>query len=134
MSTSRPLTPQALLRELESLTHDARLRRMVEVGRQAARDRAAAAILAALEGGGFYERLLALHAAHGTRDAAVPMRFLAGPSRALRRRALELLALLGDDKQLRTALHASRGRDRLALLKHLRRRRRWKPLDAFLND
>ncbi|HEX5273016.1 MAG TPA: hypothetical protein VFW33_21110, partial [Gemmataceae bacterium] len=134
MSSPRPLTEQVLLRELESLAHDARMRRMVEVGRQSVRDRAAAATLTALEAGGFYERLLALQAAHGSRDAAVSVRLLAGPSRLLRGRAHQVLALLGDDKQLRTALRASRGCDRLSLLKRLLRRGRWKPIDAFLSD
>jgi hypothetical protein len=134
MSPAPVFTAPSLLRELEPLTHDARLRRMVEVGRQAGRDPAAAATLAALEAGGFYERLLALHACHGSRDAAVAVRMIAGPSRLLRRRALKLLALLGSDRQLAAALRGLRGDDRVALLGHLRKRERRKPLDAFLDD
>jgi hypothetical protein len=128
------LKPQALLQELEALPHDARMRRMVEVGRLAARDRAAAATLAALEQGGFYEHFLALQACHGTRDAAPALRLLAGPSRSLRGRAARLLALLGTDEQVSAALRAAVPPLRLRLLHHLRRRKRTAPVDVFLRE
>lgn len=53
------MTPDELLQQLEPLTHDARMRRMVEIGRLATRDTSVAATLNALENGGFYERWLA---------------------------------------------------------------------------
>src|SRR5262249_50235922 len=56
----RPMTPSALLRDFESLSHDARMRRMVEIGRRSVRDATLLATLAALARGDFGERLLAL--------------------------------------------------------------------------
>ena len=48
-----PMTPDELLRELEPLTHDARMRRIVEVGRRAATDARVATTMATLELGGW---------------------------------------------------------------------------------
>ncbi len=69
-----------LLHELEPLTHDARIRRMVELGRAAAaHDPAVAATLEALSRGGVHERMLALHACHGSRDGAHAVRAASDP-------------------------------------------------------
>ena len=57
-----------LLRDLDASNHDARMRRMVEVGKLAASDASVAKTLAGLAEGGFYERLLALQSCHGSRD------------------------------------------------------------------
>ena len=95
------MTPETLLRELDTLSHDRRMRRMEEVGKQAARDPEAAATLAALEQGDFYQRLLSLQACYGSRDGERVLRALAGVSRALRRRGVRLLALCGRDEQVR---------------------------------
>ena len=51
-----------LLQEFETLTHDARVQRMVALGRRARDDASVAAALASLERGDFYERWLALQA------------------------------------------------------------------------
>lgn len=79
------------MKELEPLTHDARMRRMLEVGRQAAQDAVVAAALTALEQGGFYERWLALQSCFGSRDGAHALRALVDPSRSIRGLALLLL-------------------------------------------
>ena len=72
------MTPGSLLRELDTLSHDQRMRRMAEVGKQAARDPKAAATLAALEQGDLYQRLLSLQACYGSRDGECVLRALAG--------------------------------------------------------
>src|SRR5262249_9292309 len=91
------------------------------------------ALLAGLEQGGFYERLLALQACYGSRDGAVAVRALEAPSRILRGRALRAVALFADDEQVRGALQAARPGQRPPLLPPLARRRRWGPIDAFLD-
>jgi hypothetical protein len=128
------MTPAQLLDELETISHDARMRRMVEFGRAARHDAETSAALAELERGSFYHRLLALQACHGTRDAGHALRALADPSRALRGRAVQLVARLGDEGQVRQALHRVSARQRLALLAQLRRGGRLAPIDAFLDD
>src|SRR5204862_533238 len=82
-----------LLHELEPLTHDARIRRMVELGRAATHDQAVAATLEALGRGGTFERMLALHACHGSHDGAIAARAASDPSRLIRRRSLRRIAL-----------------------------------------
>ena len=123
-----------LLRDLEPLTHDDRVRRLIAIGRSAAGgDARSAAILAELAAGGVYERLLALHACQGRGDGDLPARLAgADPSRLIRRMALPLVARLADDDAALAALLASSPADRLALLRQLRRRGRTAPADALL--
>jgi hypothetical protein len=92
MTTAQPL------QDLEALPHQARVRRVVQVGQAAARGESTAlAALADLETGGWYERSLASAACRGRQDAAPASRLLKEPSRALRRAALALVARFGDD-------------------------------------
>ena len=79
-----------LLRELESVTHIARMRRMVEVGRAAKTDARMAQVIAELERGGFYERMLALQSCYGSGDGELAVRALGDPSRTLQGRAVGL--------------------------------------------
>jgi hypothetical protein len=71
-----------LLQELAGLTHNERVQRMIALGRRA-RGNGAAAVLASLQDGGFYERWLALLACYGRpRRGPCPARAgrpLAGP-------------------------------------------------------
>lgn len=128
------MTPAQLLRELEPLTHCARVRRMVEVGRLARGDASAAATLAALEQGGFYERWLSLQACHGSRDAARVLRALTDPSRAIRGRARRLVPVVCDDAQAESALErVSSLPERRRLVARLFASRRRAPIDSLLD-
>ncbi len=127
------MTPDELLQQLEPLTHDARIRQMVEIGRLATRDNSVAATLNALEKGGFYERWLALQSCYGSRNGARALRAFADPSRVIRSLAQRLLPLIGDDAQVQAALDAATFKQRRALLKRLLKRCR-RPIDAFLNS
>jgi len=98
------MTPNGLLRSLAGLTHDARMRRMVEVGRLAAVDGSVAATLAALEQQGFYERSLALQSCYGSRDGAHVVRAMSDPSSSIRALASQLLPMACDDTQVEEAL------------------------------
>lgn len=118
------MTLKTLLRELETLPHPARMKRMVEVGREAGSDLQTQAALDELERGGFYERRLALQSCFGSRDGARAMRALHDPSRLVRGLALKLAALLGESGALQTVLLSATYPMRRALLKMLVRRRR----------
>ena len=52
---------------------------LVEVGREARKNKQTAAVLAELEQGGWYERLLSVQACHGSRDAERVLRGLSLP-------------------------------------------------------
>jgi hypothetical protein len=127
------MTPAELLRELEGVPHDARMRRMVEVGRRAREEPGVAAVLADLERGGFYERSLALQSCFGSRDGAHVLRALADPSRLLRGLAITLVPVVCDDAQAQAALETASPGSRLALLRRLYKRKRTTPVDRFLD-
>ena len=71
----RPAT--ALLHELDRLSHDGRMRRMVEIGRASAPD--TAALLQDLAGGDVCERRLALQAVFGSQDGRAARHGAGGP-------------------------------------------------------
>ncbi|HTU89865.1 MAG TPA: hypothetical protein VMF69_07200 [Gemmataceae bacterium] len=123
-----------LLNKLESLTHDARVRRMVELGQEAGTNPQTAELLAVLEKGGFFERLLALQSCYGSKDGGHALRALKDPSRTIQVHALKLIALFANDAQVHNALQDSRADLRLPLLYLLRRRHRLAPIDAFLDN
>jgi hypothetical protein len=112
-----------LLRSLEPLAHDARVRRMVELGRQARSDNRTASLIACLEQGDWYARSLALYSCYGSADGAHALRALADPSQGLRSLALRLVALVCDDVQAQQTLVALPARAQEVLLKRLSARR-----------
>lgn len=128
------MKPNRLLKELESLPYDARVRRMIELGRAAKSDAAVAAVITLFERGGFYERNLALHSCYGSGAGAQVLRALADPSQAIRGAALKLAALVCDDAQVSAALVALAPDQQRRLLKLLAMRRRYAPIDAFLAE
>jgi hypothetical protein len=126
------MNPSRLLRELESLPYDARVRRMVELGRLEKSDVSVAETLTLFERGGFYERWMALNSCYGSRDGTRVLRALADPSQAIRGAALKLAALVCDDAQVSAALVSVSPDQQSELLKLLAKRRRHAPIDAFL--
>lgn len=84
-----------LLKELESLPHSRRVRRMVELGKLGD------PVIDELEKGDFYRRGLALHSCYGSRDRARIARFLQkDPSARLRGLARRLTAHFGTDEEV----------------------------------
>ena len=124
------MTAKQLLRELETLPHTARIRRMVELGRKAAHDPKLATLLTTLEQGGFYERFLALHACFGNRDGAHVLHALTDPSRIIRGLAIQLAPLTCNEEQLRQALQTIPRDGRRALLWKLHHQ----GYDALIDD
>ncbi|MBC8159854.1 MAG: hypothetical protein H7Z42_01430, partial [Roseiflexaceae bacterium] len=121
-----------LLRELAALTHDRRVQRMIELGRQSRTAPAAVALRARLEQGGPYERLLALHMCYGSGDGSHALRAITDPSRGIRSVAIQLVAIVCDDAQARAALALLHPRHQRKLLTLLAKRRRTDPIDAWL--
>ncbi len=90
--------------EWEALSHPARVRKAVEVGRQSRSDATVTWLLRDWRTGGFTQRLLATFACHGSRDSAALLALTADPSRAIARVALSVLCDVGDDNSLLAAL------------------------------
>ncbi|MEZ0362231.1 HEAT repeat domain-containing protein [Mycobacterium sp. pUA109] len=122
-----------LLETLEPLNHDERMRRMVELGREATSSPHAAGLIAALSAGGFFERLLALHSCYGSKDGSQALAALHDPSRTISGRAVKLVAAYSDDEPIIEVLQGLRADLRLALLRGLRRRGRLTVIDGFLD-
>lgn len=125
----------ALLADLEPLTHSARIRRMIELGRASARgDEEPRAVLAELRSSPeAYCRLLALYAANGALDGAAALASVSDPSRLIRRTAARFASILCTDAQLAEALaRIIERRTVRRLLGALARRKRVAPIDAFL--
>lgn len=129
------MNADALLADLEPLTHNARVRRMIDIGRAAARgDQEPRALLAELKASpDAYARLLALHAANGARDGAAIVDAVTDTSRVVRRTAARLVAIVCTDAQVAEALsRIIERRTARRLIGTLARRKRVAPIDAFL--
>jgi hypothetical protein len=113
----------ALPAEWEALSHSARVRRAVELGRRSRTDARAAQQLRDWRGGGFTQRSLATVACHGSRDEAALGALIADPSRTIARLALSVLCDVGGDDALLAALRALPPRRAAKALFWLRRAR-----------
>lgn len=131
---SQDATADALLVELEKLSHADRVRRMVELGHRASTgDSMATATLQALSiRTGFYERFLVVESCYGSRNGAQVLQALSDPSRILRRLALRLVPIVCTDEQVLAALEGASRKIQAVLLLGISRRRRSSVTDAFL--
>ncbi len=109
--------------DLEGLSHSARVRKAVELGRQARSDPDAARLLVGWQTGGFTHRLLATMACHGSRDVAALVALCGDPSRTIASLALASLTRVGDDASLVAVLRTLPARRLARTLSRLRRRR-----------
>lgn len=126
------MTPAQLLQECETLSYMLRIRRMVELGRQAGSDASIRETLGALAQGDAYQRCLAVHACHGSRDAAQALRALSDPSRSVRGLALTLAPMLCSDAEILAILDTLPPDLKIALISLLSKKRRQALLDAYI--
>lgn len=113
---------EELLQAVEMLFYTDRILSMISLGRQ--RDEKSSALIAELERGDFYERLLALHSCAGSRDLAHVVRALADPSRHIRKLAMRLFPLDGSAQEVRLALANAPGHMQMPLLQRVRKHSR----------
>jgi hypothetical protein len=120
--------------QLEPLTYQDRVRRMIELGRQSKTDAQANDVLDALEKGDFSDRILALHSCYGSYDGARALCAFGNVSQGVRSLAITLLVLVASDTQVQVALNNATFKQRRYLLKRLLRRRRQSCIDTFINQ
>lgn len=125
---------EAFLAEVEGLTHNARQRRMVDLGQAAAKgDEAAKALLRGLvASNSAYARALAVTSIFGSKDSELALTMIADRSRLVRSRAARVIVHVGTDEQCAKALArcvTTKARTKLAIA--LRRKKRLAPIDAF---
>lgn len=135
------MTPEKLLIELEHLPHSQRVKRMIQLGRDAvggaegrAPDKSTATLLKSLEQRGSYERRMALYACMGSRDGGCVEAAIAHPSAIVRSLAGHLVPIICDDPTALRLLHSVDRKRRFHLIRGLRKRGRRIPVDAFLDD
>lgn len=127
------MAADAFLAELEGLTHAARQKRMVDLGRASLTDGEAKALVASLVASeDAYARALAAASLYGSRDGALAVSLMNDPSRIVRTRAARTVPVLCDDAQAALALaRATTARARMKLAVALRRKKRVAAIDAF---
>lgn len=128
------MTSQQLKQQLELLTYRNRVRRMVELGRQASTDATVRGILDSLEQGDFYERLLALNSCYGSYDGTKIMRAVSDSSYLIRSKAIQMLVPLVDDTQVQIALNTVTLKECRYVLKQLLKWHRRSCIDTFINQ
>ncbi|KJH72262.1 HEAT repeat domain-containing protein [Aliterella atlantica] len=126
------MTPTTLLQSLETLTHKARMRQMVEIGRRSRQEQNLADTLNQLACGNFYERYLALQSCYGSQNIELILQGISDRSRQLRSLATRLIILFGDDAQLLSSLQAAPIKQRYFILKLSLKQRRYKVIDRYL--
>jgi hypothetical protein len=126
------MTPEQLKKQLEPLTHQYRVRRMVKLGTSTKTDAQVNQILDTLEKGDFSDRLMVLQSCYGSYDASRVIRALTDSSRGVRSLAMRLLPLVANDTELQTALNTVTFKQRRNLLRKLLKRHRRSCIDTFL--
>ncbi|MCY1020021.1 hypothetical protein [Pyxidicoccus sp. MSG2] len=120
--------------ELSATHHDARIRRMVELGRRAPTDPDASTALEGLARGDAYERRLALAAQFTRRDGAHVLHATSDASGRIRALAFRLVPLACDDAQALEALKMAYAMRREgSILKGLVRQERQGVIDVYLD-
>jgi hypothetical protein len=128
-----------LILSLETLTHSERVRRMVEYGKLSKTDTAIQDLLQRLHAGSLYEQALSLESCYGSRDIAHAVTLLASPSQYLRKRAVNMIVLLGSDDDVVQALRAVPADLQVRTVRRMRnrvsqRRRRYQAIEMFLES
>ncbi|WP_272459522.1 HEAT repeat domain-containing protein [Polyangium jinanense] len=129
------MTKATLLAEIEPLTNNGRIGRVIDVGRKAAQgDADARRTLAELHGSPeIYERVLALWSVFRSREGTWILEGLSDASRTVRRRASRMVAVFCDDTQAARALDTIVEKRILCrTIAALVRKRRTAVVDTFL--
>ena len=115
---------RSLLEELDQLTNSERVARMVRLGAKSRHDENMEALLGHLASRSPYEQLLCLESCHGSRNLTFAEQIASSsPSKHLKKRAINLVALYGSDEALLRALEAVPPYLQVATLHRLRHAR-----------
>ncbi|VEP18984.1 conserved hypothetical protein [Hyella patelloides LEGE 07179] len=121
-----------LINSLENLTHSDRILQVIELGKQAKTDPNAATIIDELQAGNHYERMLAMHSCYGSYDGERVLTAIRDSSRSVRKKAVNLISVVGSDTQVLSALEISGYKQRRQLFIFLKKRNRQQVIDSFI--
>jgi cellulose synthase operon protein C len=126
-------TLETLLQELDATPYTQRIQRMIELGRLSKEQPHLAELISQLWRGGSYERRLALYSCYGSKDGAKVLASVSDPSRLVRSLSFVMIAPTCNDAQALEALEVAYSRRRhLPVMQMLRKKRRYVPVDIFL--
>ncbi|KAH7348776.1 hypothetical protein BKA65DRAFT_501401 [Rhexocercosporidium sp. MPI-PUGE-AT-0058] len=130
---------QSLLEKFDRLTNSERVARMVRLGAESRLDQNVKALINHLESQSLYEQLLSLESCHGSRDLSFAKQVVsASSSKYLKKRAINLIALLGSDEDLLWALQSAPPYLQVATLRRLRHgrgsRKRLAVIEKYLKN
>ncbi|KAG4440812.1 hypothetical protein IFR05_003684 [Cadophora sp. M221] len=128
-----------LLEEFGQLNNSERVARMVRLGAESRQNPNLRELINHLESQSLYEQLLSLESCHGSRDLSFAKKIVSSSSsKHLKKRAINLIALLGSDEELLWALQAVPPYLQVATLHRLRHgrgsRKRLVVIEKYLED
>ena len=124
----------SLLNECELVSHTDRVKLMVHYGQIARTDSGTKTVIAQLFQGSLYERQLGLYTCYGSRDISPALQVLDGQSQILHALVIRLLVLLANDEKILGLLNSTPKHLVSYFVTHLRRRRRFNPINAFVEQ
>ncbi|KAK0125917.1 hypothetical protein ONS95_007541 [Cadophora gregata] len=130
---------QSLLGELEKLTYTERVARMVRLGAESRQNQSVKVLISHLASKSPYEQLLSLKSCHGSRDITFAKHIIElSSSKHLKKRAIDLFALYGNDEDLVWALKSVPEYLQVATIRRLRHargnRKRPAVIEKYLED
>jgi hypothetical protein len=127
------MNPEQLRQHLEPLTHQDRLRYLVDIGTRSKTEDRINPILDTLEQGDFSDRLMVLQSCYGSYDSNRVIKALTDASRGVRSLAMRLLPLVADDSQLQIVLNTATFKQRRYLFTKLLKRCRYSCIDLLID-
>ena len=95
---------QKPINSFESLTHRDRILEIIKLGKKEASDPDVVTLIDDLQRGNYYQRLLALYSCYGSYNGERVLIAVEDNSRSIRNKAIDLIAVVGSDTQVLTAL------------------------------
>jgi hypothetical protein len=128
-------TAAELYQKLSTSPHHDRVKELLALGRQAKQDTSAAALLSQLSQGDPFAKKCALISCFGSQNGEMILRAVSDPSRMVRGLALRLVVRFCNDAQTIEALQLSQQRrQHMPIIRGLVRRRRFAPIDRFVES
>ncbi|MBW4536846.1 MAG: hypothetical protein KME09_23220 [Pleurocapsa minor HA4230-MV1] len=130
MFNQNPL--EKLVNSLESLTFGDRILEGIKLGKKEPNEPEIANLINDLQQGNYYHRLLALYSCYGSYNGERVLTAIKDNSRSIRRKAIDLITIVGSDRQILTALETFNYKQLRVLFKYLRKRNRLAIIDTCL--
>ena len=123
---------EKLINSLESLTYRDRILEVIKLGRKETIEPDVVNLIDDLQQGNHYRRLLALYSCYGSYNGERVLTAIQDNSRSIRHKAIDLIAVVGNDEQILAAIESINYKQCRVLFKYLRQRNRLTVIDRCL--